>query len=198
MYEQPKMWTYDDLAAFPEDGKRYEILDGELYVDGQPFDGPRDEVVVSPSPARRHQQIAKRLFVALYRALEETGRAELFFAPLDVIISPSRVVVPDLLVIARSRRRILQERGALGAPDLVIEILSPATTKHDRTRKRRFYAHAGVREYWIADPQASTIEVLHLPRGAHAYREIGWYGPGDRLRGKRFPVEIEIDAIFAR
>jgi Uma2 family endonuclease len=177
-----KIWTYDDLASLPDDGKRYEILDGVLFV--------------SPSPRLRHQDVLKRLFVA-FLALEQRKVAKVYFAPLDVILSPTKVVVPDLLVVRNERRSIFAERGVEGAPDLVIEVLSPSTAKHDRTRKRRFYAKNGVREYWIVDVVANSIEVLELIDGGLSYREHGWYGPGDTAKSAFIDLEVSVDALFA-
>lgn len=179
-----KVWTYDDLVAMgePEDGKRYEILDGELFV--------------SPSPSLWHQEVLKRLFRVLDRELEQRGIAKVYFAPLDVILSPTRVVEPDLLVVRKERFEILARHGVVGAPDLVVEVLSPSNTHHDRVRKRRFYARNGVREYWIADPDAKTIEVLSLVDGGLSYRAAGWYATGDRVRAETFELEFELDPIF--
>ena len=178
-----RVWTYDDLATLPDDGRRYEILDGELFV--------------SPSPSRWHQELLKRLFRAFVE-LEDRGLAKVYFAPLDVILSPTRVVEPDLVVVGKQRREILKERGVEGPPDLVIEVLSPSTTKHDRTRKRRFYARNGIREYWIADPDAEAIEVLELIEQGLSYRQAGWYGPGDRVRAVTFDLELAVDDIYRK
>ena len=182
--ETKKVWTYDDLQSLPDDGNRYEIIDGEL--------------VVSPSPAFWHQEVLKRLFLAFQRGLEEAGIARVYFAPLDVILSPTRVVVPDLLVVREERRGIFEKRGAVAAPDLVIEVLSPSNTRHDRVTKRRFYARNGIREYWIVDPEAETIEVLQLIEGGLSYRQAGWYGPGDLARSATFDLEVEVDGVFRK
>ena len=176
-----RVWTYDDLASLPDD-HHYEILDGELFV--------------SPSPTMAHQLALKRLVLA-FAELERRKIASIWFAPLDVIMSPTRVVEPDLLVVLRERRSIIKHRGVEGAPDLVLEVLSPSTTKHDRTRKRQFYARNGVREYWIVDPDAGSIEVLELIEDGLSYRQAGWYGPGDRARSATLDFACAIDDIFA-
>jgi Uma2 family endonuclease len=194
--EQPrKMWTYDELASLP-DGHRYEIFDGELFVDGQPYRAGAELGVVSPSPTRLHQRLSKRFFVALYRALEETRLAEVLYAPLDVVITPSRTVQPDLLVVRTERRHLLEEQGLAGAPDLVVEVLSPSTAKHDAVDKRQFYARMGVREYWLVDPDRDTVQVLGLIEGGLTYRELGWYTPGDTARSETFPFELDVAALF--
>jgi Uma2 family endonuclease len=185
MEKKPKkVWTYDDLVAMGEykDGKKYEIFDGEL--------------VVSPAPNLWHQEVLKRLFRVLDAELEAKRLAKLYFAPLDVILSPTKVVQPDILVVRWQRRSILERRGATAAPDLVIEVVSPSNTKHDRVRKRRFYARNQVPEYWIVEPGDKTIEVLALIDGGLSYRQVGWYGPGDRVESATFTLAFDLDPIF--
>jgi Uma2 family endonuclease len=178
-----KVWTYDDLLRMPEprDGKRYEILDGEL--------------VVSPSPATRHQHVSGQVIRALMREIQDTGRGLAFHAPLDVVLSRTRVVIPDHVAVRADRLAIVERRGIFGPPDLVTEILSPANRRYDRSRKRRLYANAGIPEYWILDPDANTIEQLVLGEGAYVLD--GVYEPGDRLRSVVFDVDFEVAELFA-
>ncbi len=138
----------DDLMAFPDDGKRYEIIGGQL--------------VVSPSPSTRHQRISNRLNRALEAFLESTGTGEVFYAPLDVRLSFYDVVQPDLLVVLNDRREIIQEQGIVGPPNLVVEILSPSSKMTDRVDKAALYARSGVEEYWIVDPIDETMTVYGL------------------------------------
>lgn len=180
-----KVWTYDDLLAMPEptDGKRYEILDGVL--------------VVSPAPATKHQRVLGNLHVMLRRCLHDTRIGEVFMAPFDVVLSKTRVAEPDLLVIAAQRRDILERRGVFGAPDLVIEILSPSNTKHDLVTKRRMYARSAIREYWIVDPEAEAVEVLALIDSGISYRQAGYYANGEVLASTVFDLALSVDEIFA-
>lgn len=147
-------WTYEDLFELPDDGKRYEIIDGELYE--------------LPSPDWDHQSIAAALFLLLTPEAKKIG-ALLRFAPLDVLLTEDRrrVVQPDLLLIARESQGIRRGRTVEGAPDLLIEILSPSDPGHDLSVKRRLYAQSGVCEYWVVDPVTQTIEVLALKGGAY-------------------------------
>jgi Uma2 family endonuclease len=179
-----KVWTYDDLLRMPEptDGKRYEILDGEL--------------VVSPSPSTRHQYVSGKVLRALMRATEDAGRGLVYNAPLDVILSRTRVVIPDLVAIRADRLAIVHHRGIFGAPDLVAEILSPSNRRYDRNRKRRLYASSGIPEYWIIDPDADTVEQLVL--GERDYVLDGVYEPGDRLRSVVFDFELDVAKLFRR
>lgn len=174
-----RIWTYDDLAHLPDDGKRYEILDGEL--------------VVSPSPTRAHQLTVGRLFFLLRERLYKRGVAHVFVAPFDAILSQQRVVVPDLMVVRRERMEIVHERGVEGPPDLAIEIMSPRPSI-DRVRKFKIYAKAGVPEYWLVDPIGKTIEVYVLDDGA--YHLIGYYGSGEVAQSAFFDLSLTFEEAF--
>jgi Uma2 family endonuclease len=175
-----KTWTYDDLLALPDDGTRYEIIDGEL--------------VVMSSPLVTHQRVLQRLFIAFHRQVQETGQGEVFIAPLDVIMAPTRVVQPDLVVVKHDND-IIREK-IRGIPDLMIEVLSPSNHKYDLVIKRRFYARNRVPEYWMIDPEAQTVEVLALVEGGLSYHQHGWYGPGDVARSATFKIELPVDDLF--
>lgn len=142
-------FTYEDYKLLPED-KRYEIAEGELLV--------------TPAPNSRHQDILAHLVVRILTFVDAGGLGKVLPAPTDVILANDSVVQPDLLFVSRDRQGIIDPQGGVhGAPDLVIEILSPATAGRDRVVKRKLYGKYGVREYWIVDPDAKSIEVL-LPQ----------------------------------
>jgi len=136
--------THDDYVNLPDDGRRHELIDGEL--------------IVTPAPVTRHQRIARRLLVAIDLHLQATRTGEVFIAPLDVILSAYDVVQPDLLFVSNERRAIVQD-WVRGAPDLVVEILSPASRRADEVTKRHLYGRFDVREYWIVDPEVDAIKV---------------------------------------
>ncbi len=138
----------DDLRSFPDDRNRYEIIGGQL--------------VVSPSPSTRHQYVLIKLASALDAYLSNDKSGQAFFAPLDVRLSFYDVVQPDLLVVLNDRMEIIQEQGIVGAPSLVVEILSPSSRITDRVDKAALYASSGVQEYWIVDPIAETVTVYGL------------------------------------
>jgi len=140
----PKL-TYDDLLCFPDDGRRHELIDGEHFV--------------TPSPVVRHQRVSTALLSALDAHCRSTGVGEVFHAPLDVVLSRHDVVEPDLFVVLADQAEVITEKHVRGAPAIVIEILSPGTRRRDETLKRNLYARAGVREYWMVDPDARTITV---------------------------------------
>jgi len=153
-------FTHADLLAMPDDGKRREIVEGELFV--------------TPSPDLNHQRISRRMGFALAKYLETRPIGEIFTAPLDVILSNFDVLEPDLLIVLNERRDILKT-WVEGAPDLVVEILSPTTALRDRGPKLKAYARHGVREYWIVDPEQRAIEVFRfVPEGyqlSHIFQE---------------------------
>ena len=138
--------TYEDFLELPEDGKRHEIIDGEHYV--------------TASPVTRHQLILGNLHFAIKAFLRERDLGEVFLSPLDVLFSDFDIVEPDLIYLSRERWSILTEANLQGAPDLVMEILSPGTRGRDLGIKRKLYERSGVQEYWIVDPEEETIEVL--------------------------------------
>ncbi len=144
-------WTYEDLLALPEDGRRYEIIEGELYE--------------MPAPGLDHATILANLVLLLGPLVRSLG-GTFFFAPLDVFFQGADPVQPDLLAILPGWEGELRQRGPEGAPDLVIEVLSPSNRGHDLLTKRSLYARAGVREYWIVDPDARSVEILTLDRDA--------------------------------
>lgn len=143
-----RLLTAEDLSSLPDDGNRYEIIGGKL--------------IVSPSPSFRHQRVSFKLTSALDAYLSTTGNAQGVAAPMDVYLSRSDLVQPDLLVVINERAEIIQERGIMGAPDLVVEILSPSSIETDFLRKSKLYERYGVREYWIVNPESETVSVQTL------------------------------------
>ena len=178
--QTPKTW--EDVLRMPDDGNRYEFIGGRLYV--------------TPAPVTRHQRISKRLQAALMRILEDAGRGEVFDAPFLVEFpGVGDRVQPDLIFVSDRRREIIGEKQVLGAPDLVVEILSPSTAHRDRGIKLDLYARSGVRQYWIVDPVEDVVDVWRFGDN-----------PGhERLSGE-LPVRlgaervgrIDLDQVFSR
>ena len=146
METQQKPTTWEDVLRMPDDGNRYEFIGGRLYV--------------TAAPVIRHQRISKRLVAALMRILEDAGHGEVFKAPCLVEFPGiGDRVQPDLFFVAEERREIIREKQLLGAPDLVVEILSPSTAHRDRGIKLDLYARCGVGQYWIVDPVEDVVDV---------------------------------------
>lgn len=141
-------WTYTDYAHLADDGNQYEIVNGVLYM--------------TPSPTWIHQEIVGRIYRFLSAYLEQSHTGIAFIAPLDVELTPNDIVQPDVFVLLNASRHKLGERHITGIPDLVIEVVSPGSSTYDRYKKNVLYARTGVPEYWIVDPDAQTVEVLHL------------------------------------
>ena len=137
--------TYDDFAQIPNDGLLHEIIDGEHYV--------------TPAPSKRHQRILLRLSVLIENHLQQHRVGEMFFAPFDVLLSEFDILEPDLLLISQARSALLTEKNLQGAPDLVVEILSPSTASRDKRLKRDVYERTGVDEYWVVDPDRDVVDV---------------------------------------
>jgi len=148
-----KKLTYDDLLLFPDDGKRHELIDGEHFV--------------SASPETYHQKLSMRIAFQLFGQIEVPGKGEVFPAPTDLKFSEIDVVVPDILVVLAPRLRIITSKLIQGAPDLVVEILSPSTKARDRRNKLALFQKAGVPEYWIVDPVKRVVERYVLEGGVY-------------------------------
>lgn len=173
--------TYEDYLQLPEDRNRYEILDGDLEV--------------TPSPTTRHQAVSRELLFLLHGHVRKHALGQVFDAPTDVILADTTVVVPDLLFVRAGRASIIQERGIEGPPDLVVEILSPSTSKRDREAKAKLYARYGVGHYWIVDPEERSIE-LHELEG-ESYRLVTKESGDATLRPTLFPgLVVSLSTIW--
>lgn len=171
-------FTWADYRTWPAD-ERWELIGGEAYG-------------MSPSPTARHQRIQLDLAAALLPHFRK-GPCQVFTAPLDVRLSDEDVVQPDVFVVCDSRQ--IQRTHVEGAPTLVIEIVLEHSAAHDRVRKCRLYARAGVREYWIVTPHPSSVEVLHLD--GDTYRLAGAYEKRDTLTSPSFPgLALKLEDVF--
>ena len=157
-------YVYEDLLTMPDDGRRYELLEGDLLV--------------SPSPNRRHQRIVHNL-VRVLGPVEDAGLGEVYSAPFDVVFDRHTVFEPDVMFIRTERLGILTERNVSGAPDLVVEVLSESTRDADLGGKLRAYGKHGVGEYWAVDPDANTVQVFR--RDAEGFVDQGTFRVSDEL-----------------
>jgi Uma2 family endonuclease len=143
----PKL-TYEEFRQLPDDGKRYELIGGEAHL--------------TPAPNTKHQFVVHNLDISLSPCVQTNNLGEVWEAPLDVRLTEDTALQPDLVFVASTRLEIVCEDCIAGAPDLVVEVLSPSTAVHDRVTKLPIYAQAGVPEVWLIDSQAKTVEVLRL------------------------------------
>jgi Uma2 family endonuclease len=175
-------FTVDDIWETPDDGNRYEVIDGEPYV--------------TPPPIWEHQLIVSNLLFLIRQHIQPHGLGKVVPAPVGVVLDDESGVQPDLVYVSRERLGIIAERGVEGAPDLVAEVPSPSTRARDRGIKMKRYATAAIPHYWIVDPRARTLESYKL--GGQGYDEVGSYGSGATFRPELFPgLEIPIDSLFS-
>ncbi|HEY0828745.1 MAG TPA: Uma2 family endonuclease [Bacilli bacterium] len=162
-------WTVEEYQELPEDGHQYEIVDGKLEL--------------LSSPTTTHQLISNKI----ERLIVDSCDLEyiMMHAPVDVILSYNETRQPDILMIHRSRMAIIEEKGIVGPPDLVVEIISPSSVKRDRIMKTESYARFGVPEYWIADPANLSIEQYVLVNQGDPYKLVNVYGSKDVVKSEK-------------
>jgi Uma2 family endonuclease len=160
--------TYDDYAAMPDDGQRYEIDDGALQA-------------LSPAPSPRHQEVGLEIYTILKASCGSDYYV--FASPIDVIFSPTEVRQPDLVMVHRSRANIITRRAIEGPPDLCAEVLSTHSLARDKFRKLKTYAKHGVPEYWIVDPVYGSLDQYVL--SGSAYELINVYSGDEPVHSDR-------------
>ena len=173
-------YTYDDYAKTPDD-VRYQLIDGEL--------------ILSPSPTFYHQRISAAMSGELRAWTVSNRSGEVVCAPMDVYFTETDTVQPDILFISTERMHIVEDRYVRGAPDLVVEILSPSTSGLDLGTKMELYALHGVPHYWIIDPDTGTMRTLRLEAGEYA--EVASFTENDVLTSDAFPgLRIDLREVF--
>ena len=174
------IFTASDLAQLPEDGKRYEILGGDLAV--------------SPSPNQKHQNVIRRLS-AFFIVVETRGYGRWYPAPFDVVLDDYNVVEPDLLFLRTERLALVTEANVQGPPDLIVEVLSPSTRERDLGVKAHLYARFGVNEYWVVDPDSETLTVYRLTSAG--YQPQGPFRRGETVVSPLFSeTPLQIADVF--
>ncbi len=173
-------FTYADYLLTPDD-VRYELINGEL--------------IMAPAPIPRHQRVSSHFMGLLVPFARDNGLGEIYAAPIDVYLSDTNLVQPDILFISAARAHIITETNIQGAPDLVIEIASPSTQDDDRTVKRELYERFGVLEYWMAYPLTQTVDALRLENGR--FVDAGHYGRSETLTTPLLPgLRIDLSKVF--
>ncbi len=174
-------FVYEDLLEFPDDGKRYEIINGELFM--------------SPSPLIWHQRTSMNLSLLIGNFLNDHSLGKIFAAPCDVLLSEKDVVQPDIVVVLKNNINIITKENIKGVPDFLIEILSPTNRMYDVKKKRTLYEQYGVKEYWLVDPELETIQklILHEDR----YIDEGTYEENAIITcGVISGLSIEVKNVF--
>ncbi len=180
-----RLLTYDDYRKTPP-GQRFELVEGVLRR--------------MDAPTTVHQDVSRRLERLLFDQLQARGRGRIYRAPVDVVLSNHDVVQPDLLFVTADRLEIITRANVQSTPDLVIEVLSPSTTRWDRETKRGVYAKFGAREYWLVDPDLETVEVSSLAVSSPEPAVLvttGVYAAGTRVESRLLPeLVIEVAELF--
>ena len=174
------MMTYNQYVEFPDDGNRYEIIDGTLEM-------------MTPAPSYKHQLIITRMASVIYAPCREEG--VFIVAPLDVVFSENNVRQPDFIFILNENRHIISDRAVEGVPDLVGEILSQSTAKNDRKSKFETYQRFGVKEYWIVDPELELLEQFVLVDGKYVLAHV--YEKGETVKTSLLKcIAVSMDDIL--
>ena len=176
--------TYEDFVRFPDDGLRHEILDGDHHV--------------SPSPSLWHQTVLQNLYRELDEFIRPRRLGRLFCVAVDVVLAPHDIVVPDLLFVSAERAGMFTAANLQGAPDLLVEVLSPSGRKRDEVIKRDRYEQTGVREYWLVDPEAETVKVFRREGERYGRPLLLSLRDGDALTTPLLPeLSIALATVFA-
>jgi Uma2 family endonuclease len=175
-------WTYDDYLNLPDDGRIYEIIAGVLYV--------------TNAPDIDHQFTVAELLRQLANHVIEQKRGRVLTAPFEVHLAPqTRPVQPDILFINAARWPEAGAKYFEGAPDLIVEVLSPSSNRRDRVVKFTAYEQAGVPEYWIANPKTHSVEVFTL--SGQEYALVGEFVADEMIRSQVLPgLQIRTDTLF--
>lgn len=177
-------WSRERWQQLPNDGNRYEVMDGVLYM--------------STAPSFFHQWIIRQIFLAFYAQIDSKGIGLTMWSPLGVFMPGCDPVQPDLLVIAAADRDIIRQRHVEGVPALLVEVLSPGTASTDSEIKRKAYARAGVPEYWIVRPAQRDVLVFAQPDAALGdYRQSQPFAANSELVSATLPVRVPVASFFA-
>jgi Uma2 family endonuclease len=176
--------TYQDYVDLPDDGKHYELIEGEL--------------ILNPAPVPRHQMIGGNIYHAIRTYLDQHPGAKVFYSPIDIMLSDDNVLEPDVVVIGAARLAIIGRTNVQGPPNLVVEILSDRTRRRDETVKRKLYERHGVDEYWIVDPAIDAIKIYR--RSGAAFERVAEISveTGGTITSPLLPgFALDVNVVFA-
>jgi Uma2 family endonuclease len=177
-------WTYEDYLQLPDDGIRYEIIDGVLYM--------------ANAPGYPHQFTVAKLLTHLSVFVDQRQLGIVLTAPFEIHLSAtSKPVQPDVFFIAAARPLKYTDKFFAGAPELIVEVISPSSIRLDRAIKLAAYERAGVREYWLADPRLRVVEVYTLAAGVSEYALYGQFGLGEQVCSLVLPeLVLAVESLF--
>ncbi len=179
-------WTYDDYLRLPDDGRRYEIIAGVLYV--------------ANAPSYEHQYTVTKIVSKLEQFVDTVQAGVILTAPFEVHLPGiAQPVQPDVLFIAAERQPEARTQVFTGAPDLIVEVLSPSSLRLDQHIKFGAYEQARVKEYWIADPKTRSVIVYTLPSDSREYVVVGQFALGEMIQSLLFPkLQLAVETVFVR
>lgn len=177
-------WTYEQWEQLADDGHRYEVLDGVLYM--------------STAPSPRHQQISLNITLELVEQINRRGLGTTFYAPIGVVMPFADPVQPDIVVVLAAQAGIITDRRIVGVPALLVEILSPSNAAYDLTIKAEIYARAGVPEYWIVRPIERDLLRHSRPEPATGrYLQVDHIAPDGEQHSPTLPFRAPLAPFFA-
>ncbi len=171
--------TVADYEALPE-GSPYQLIEGEL--------------VMSPAPGFEHFRSSKRVFLKLYRLIEDAGKGEVIYAPVDLYLDKENVYQPDIMVVLKGSKARITRKGVYGPPDVVVEILSPSTAYYDLRVKKKVYERAGVREYWIVDPMERSLEIY--TNSDEGFKLTSMAVERGKVVSKVLDIDLDLEEVF--
>jgi len=181
MKVKEKVWTYEDYLKLNDD-KRYEVINGRLYE--------------MPAPIPLHQKVSRNLVFTLWELIKKFEMGEIYYSPIDVVLSEDVVLQPDIVFISKERMEIIGEKAIIGSPDLVVEIVSPNTIRRDTVVKKGIYESFGVKEYWIVYPDERVIEVWVLSEGGR-YELYSFAEKEGKVKSKVLEgFEVDLKEVF--
>jgi Uma2 family endonuclease len=200
-----KLYTYKEKSApFLHGGvsimfavkEKHTIKDYKLLPEGAPYQLIEGELVMTPSPTTFHQIILGNLNEKIRAFVKEKDAGLVLFAPIDVYLDDENVFQPDIVFISKQRQDVVKDDGIHGAPDMIIEILSPSTAYYDIKKKYKIYEKFGVKEYWIVDPEMKSVELFSLTEQGKFLLSAGLSEQGTVKSGILSGFEITLEDIF--
>jgi len=176
--------------------EKHTIKDYKLLPAGAPYQLIEGELVMTPSPTTFHQIISANLFKAIAKFVDGKKTGIALYSPIDVYLGDENALQPDIVFISKQLQEIIEDDGIHGAPDMIIEILSPSTAYYDIKKKYKIYEKSGVKEYWIVDPEMKSVELFTLAEQGKFILSAGFTDQGTVKSGILAGFEINLEEIF--